>query len=309
MKSGLSDIGLEQSRIRERVALALSCRDSDQIPKVPGAGELCGENEGIQRMHNGLVVRAGAYHGEWMTEIIKSLKGHHEPQEEKVFAAVLDRLPETATMVELGSFWAYYSMWFHKSVKQPRCILVEPMAEKLEVGQAHFQMNDMNGTFLRGFVGSADNPEAMFNDWDGARYKLPMFSVDGLIARYGLSRIDVLHADVQGAETDMLRGAVRALRERRIGYLFISTHGCEHRSCLSQLTDHGYHIIAAHTPLESYSGDGLIAAHAPDLSGPDQVEISKRTPRLRELVRHHLACLRRRATDLLSRAKGSEANP
>lgn len=290
--------------MQERVALALSCRDSDQIPKVPGAGDLCGENERFQRMHNGVIVRAGAYHGKWMTEIIKSLKGHHEPQEEKVFAAVLDCLPETATMVELGSFWAYYSMWFHKSVKQPRCILVEPIAEKMEVGKTHFQMNGMTGTFLRGFVGNATIPEAMFNDWDGTRYQLPMFSVDGLMDRYELSRIDVLHADVQGAETGMLIGAERALRERRIGYLFISTHGCEHRLCLSQLAAHGYHVIAAHTPLESFSGDGLIVARAPDLSEPDHVEISKRTPRLQEQVRHHLACLKRRATTLLCRGTG-----
>jgi FkbM family methyltransferase len=289
----------------QRVALTSSCRDSDAIPKVPGAGELCGENLELQKMHNGITIRVGSYHGQWMTEVIRRLRGHHEPQEEKVFAAVLDCLPESATMVELGSFWAYYSMWFHKSVKQPRCILVEPIAEKLEAGKSHFQMNAMTGTFLRGFVGSADNPEAMFNDWDGARYQLPMFSVDGLMERFRLSRIDVLHADVQGAETDMLRGAERALHERRIGFLFISTHGCEHGPCLARLAAHGYHIIAAHTPLESFSGDGLIVAHAPGLSGPDHVEISRRTPPFRERVRQHLACLRRRAAALLGMGRGA----
>lgn len=36
-------------------------------------------------MHNGVKVIAGGYYGSWMTEIIRLLQGHHEPQEERVF--------------------------------------------------------------------------------------------------------------------------------------------------------------------------------------------------------------------------------
>lgn len=279
------------SACRARVAIAAACRDADPLPKVEGAGETFGEHGEFQRMHNGLVIRSGAYHGEWMTEIIRRLRGHHEPQEEKVFAEVLEYLPESATMVEVGSFWAYYSMWFHQRVRRPRCILVEPVAQKLAAGEEHFRLNHMNGTFIHAFVGHMSQPDAEFRDWDGSRLRLPMVSVDSLMKERAIETIDILHADVQGDEFDMLLGAEQALRDRRIGYLFISTHGCEHRRCLKYLTRLGYEIVAAHTVLESFSGDGLIAARAPGRSGPRQVGISRRPAPLWQRWRYGLTCL------------------
>lgn len=276
-----------------RVDIAASCRDCDMLPKSVQAGETFGEDDGLQRMHNGLVVRRGAYHGEWMTEIIRRLRGHHEPQEEKVFATVLEHLPESATMVEFGSFWAYYSMWFHQRIKRPSCILIEPNREKLAVGEEHFRLNRMHGTFIHGFVGRRSDPHAQFQDWDGARYDVPMISVDDLMAQRRLAMIDLLHADVQGAEFDMLAGAERALSERRIGYLFISTHGCEHDRCLGHLIGQGYRIVASHSILESFSADGLIVARAPDYPGPDHIDVSLRRANVLERLRYHLACMRR----------------
>ena len=276
-----------------RVEIAAACRDADSLPKVKGAGETFGEHNQFQRMHNGLVIRRGVYHGDWMTEVIRRLRGHHEPQEEKVFAAVLDYLPESATMIELGSFWGYYSMWFHQRVQQPRCILVEPIAENLTAGEEHFRLNHMNGTFIRAFVGRESRPDAEFLNWDGSRFRLPMVSVDGLMRERALETIDVLHTDVQGAEFDMLLGAERALAAWRIGYLFISTHGCEHGRCLKHLRARDYEILASHTVLESYSGDGLIAARSPKLLGPPPVKISRRPASLWQQWRYRVACLKR----------------
>ena len=92
---------------RARIDMTLRCRDCDHLPKVSGAGEVI-ERDGIprQRMHNGLLVRAGAYHGAWMVEIIERLRGHHEPQEEVVFSEVLRHCTPGGCMVELGAFWS-----------------------------------------------------------------------------------------------------------------------------------------------------------------------------------------------------------
>src|ERR1700735_2772689 len=91
---------------QRRIDLAVAVRDTDAIPKVPDAGEVTvRDGVPVQVMHNGVLVREGCYHGPWMTEIIRRLRGHHEPQEEFAFHAVLERLasdtPEP-TMVELG---------------------------------------------------------------------------------------------------------------------------------------------------------------------------------------------------------------
>ena len=267
---------MSESFQMERVKLTVSCRDCDSLPKVNGAGECFGDKQQFQRMHNGVVVHRGSYHGEWMTEIISQLRGHHEPQEEKVFAEVLSYIRSGACMLELGSFWAYYSMWFHQQIGSARCFCVEPVPEKLVVGEEHFRLNQMKGTFLHGFVGRTSDPHGKFMDWDGRKSDVPMISVDGLIKQFDLEKIDLLHADVQGAEYDMLLGADRALRIHRIGYAFISTHGHEHERCVSYLTRCGYRIIAAHSVLESFSGDGLIVARAPEHPGPDRVDISVR---------------------------------
>jgi FkbM family methyltransferase len=277
--------------MRKRIETTVSCHDCDALPKVPGAGEIVGNNSELQMMHNGVLVRRGGYHGEWMTEIIRRLRGHHEPQEEKAFAAILNSLPDSSTMVEVGSFWAYYSMWFHQKVKEPICVLVEPVIEKLAIGQENFALNGMNGTFINAFIGRYYRPDAEFIDWDGSLHKIPMLSIDQLITDHDLEHIDILHADIQGAEFDMLYGAKHALQEQQIHYLFISTHGCEHQRCLDYLLEQGYHIVAAHTVLESFSGDGLIVAKASKIHGPKEVDISRRKTPWIHRARYHIECI------------------
>ncbi|MGH7237078.1 MAG: hypothetical protein ACREGF_00910, partial [Candidatus Saccharimonadales bacterium] len=99
-----------------RVSMTISCRDSDYIPKIKNAGAITSRGgQQVQIMHNGLRVVVGGYHGEWMSRIIRELKGHHEPQEEKVFHEILKQLDDSAVMIELGAFWSYYSIWFNKT--------------------------------------------------------------------------------------------------------------------------------------------------------------------------------------------------
>ena len=90
------------------------CRDTDPIPKVRRAGHvvLLTDSRRVQIMHNGVQVVADGYYGAWMTKLIELCSGHHEPQEERIFHEVVSRLPPGGTMLEVGGFWAYYSIWF-----------------------------------------------------------------------------------------------------------------------------------------------------------------------------------------------------
>jgi hypothetical protein len=115
-------------------------------------------------------------------------------------------------------------------------------------------------------------------------------------------KIDLLHADVQGAEFDMLIGADRALRNHRIGYLFISTHDCEHERCLARLTACGYRIITAHSVLQSHSGYGLIVARTPEHPGPDRVDISVRKVCFAEQLRYEFSRMRQAMNRCVSRS-------
>jgi FkbM family methyltransferase len=259
----------DQRRIDQTIAV----RDTDVIPKVPDAGEVTKRNGvPVQVMHNGIVVREDCYGGAWMTEIIRRLRGHHEPQEELAFHTVLQRLvsdtPEPM-MVELGSFWAYYSLWAKQAIPAARLILVEPDAENLEVGQRNLELNGVEAsvTLHAAVGGDHDTTATVIWESDGLRHKNRMVSIDGLMRECALERIDLLVCDVQGAEVDALHGAARALAERRIRFLVVSTHHYRisrdpltHQRCLQLLQDAGVHIIAEHSVQESCSGDGLIVA-------------------------------------------------
>jgi FkbM family methyltransferase len=52
-----------------------------------------------------------------------------------------------------------------------------------------------------------------------ARRRVPGVTLDDFCAENGIEQIDLLKLDVEGAELDVLRGACRLLRERRIGCL------------------------------------------------------------------------------------------
>jgi FkbM family methyltransferase len=279
---------------QRRIDLTVAVRDTDVIPKVPDAGEVI-ERDGVpvQVMHNGIVVREGCYHGAWMTEIIRQLRGHHEPQEELAFHTVLERLasdtPEP-TMVELGSFWAYYSLWTKRAIPAARLILVEPDAANLEVGRRNLELNGVEASaILHAAIGSEhDATITLAWESDGRRHKTRQISIDGLMSEYRLERIDLLLCDVQGAEVAALRGATRALAERRLRFLVVSTHHhritgdpLTHQRCLQLVQDARVQIIAEHSVSESCSGDGLIVASTDprdnDLHAPVTITRSRDT--------------------------------
>jgi hypothetical protein len=89
---------------KRRIKMTAGCTDSRPIPKVARAGQTFQGPDGRhQLMHNGVKVIADCYYGRWMTELIRLLKGHHEPQEEEAFHEVLQHVPGRAVMVELGA--------------------------------------------------------------------------------------------------------------------------------------------------------------------------------------------------------------
>ena len=250
-----------------RIALTVSCRDTDRIPKVPGAGEVAG---GVQTMHNGVRVVEGGYYGEWMTEVIRTLRGHHEPQEEVAFHTILERLAATAgpspAMLELGSFWAYYSLWFLHRIPNGRAFLVEPDPADLDVGRRNFDLHGFEGTFHQAAVGRAKAPAMAFEcESDGLTRDVPVEGLASLLDRFRLDRLDLLFSDVQGAEWPLLDGARDVLAAGRVRFLVVSTHHhvisgdpLTHQRCLDLLRELGAHVILEHTVAESYSGDGLI---------------------------------------------------
>lgn len=255
-----------------RVRLTVSCTDCDALPKVPDAGSVR-EHDGtrVQVMHNGVLVEAGGYFGPWMDEVIRCLRGHHEPQEELVYARVLERLaadaPGTPSAIELGAFWAYYSLWFLHELPAGRVVAMEPDLENLELGRRNFALNRRSGTFLPGVVGPEPGRTLTFrSELRDADYEVLQYDLAALMDAGDLDRVDLLLCDIQGGETLFFDQAADLLRAGRVRFAVVSTHHhsisgdpLTHQHLLERLRGLGAHVIAEHTVGESFSGDGLIA--------------------------------------------------
>jgi FkbM family methyltransferase len=275
--------------IHARVRLTTSCHDCDDLPKVDAAGQVITREDGqrVQVMHNGVVVEAGGYFGDWMAEIIRCLRGHHEPQEELAFSRVLDRLAAEGrplTAIELGSFWAYYSLWFLQEFPDGRVVAMEPDPLNLEVGERNFALNGRTGTFLPGVIGPQPGELIEFvSETDGTTHSVPALSLETLMAAGDMEHVDLLLCDVQGGEQYFFPQALDLLRGGAVRFAIISTHHhsisgdpLTHQKLLDLFRDMGAHIVVEHTVGESFSGDGLIVvSFDPVLDGDFVIETSR----------------------------------
>jgi FkbM family methyltransferase len=253
----------------QRVQMTVGCRDCDSIPKVAGAGQVFHEDgRDIQLMHNGLRVVAGGYNGAWMQTIIEQLRGHHEPQEELIFDALMGHMGPEATMLELGGYWCYYSLWFLKDAPGRRSWAIEPNPEYLKVGSQNADLNSAQGlSFGQACIGPVSIPRVRFQTETAGVVDIPQITVPDLMRRLSLETLDLLHCDTQGAETGVIESCEALFRRRQVRFAMISTHAHQisgdpltHQRCLQMVRDYGGQILAEHDVHESFSGDGLITA-------------------------------------------------
>jgi len=187
-------------------------------------------------------------------------RGVHEPQEEVVFREVLKDVPEGGTMIELGAYWAFYSMWFAKEVKDARCYMIEPDEANRRLGQRNFAANGLVGKFFDGDVRPGG------------------FRLDRFMARNEIDFATIVHADIQGAERCLLEDSSDLLESRRVGQFFISTHSQKlHCVCQRIFEEHGYLILAsADFDDGTYCHDGVLVSRAPNIGGIEPIELPLR---------------------------------
>lgn len=256
---------------QERVAMTTSCRDTDAIPKCSDAGILTRfKHNNVQIMHNGLKVVSGGYYGNWMSKIISDLRGHHEPQEELIFYHLLKYVRSNSLMIELGAFWAYYSLWYLSAIKDSTAICIEPDPGNVAVGRKNAEINGLAERirFVEAWLGDEDLPSVAHHcESTGQPRSLPQLSMSGISDLAEGRVIEVLHCDTQGIEYGLIKSMKEAITAKRIRFLMLSTHHHSisrsrdtHRDCLSLLKDFGATVHAEHNIDESFSGDGLILA-------------------------------------------------
>ena len=121
-----------------------------------------------------------------------------------------------------------------------------------------------------------------------------MVAIDEFLQEHDIGEVDILHSDIQGAELDMLKGCANSIRDNKINFFVVSTHGNKHDSCKKILEDAGYIVCTEHSVEESVSADGLLAAHAPHISGVGKIEITKARLSLSQKVHRSLRKIKQR---------------
>jgi hypothetical protein len=219
------------------------------IERVPMAGVVEGTDVYLHNGHRVPLNGPDAYYGRF-SQILVINRGVHEPLEEFVFQEVLRRLRSSPLMIELGAYWGHYSMWLKKVRPDATVIMVEPVMERLAIGQANFARNGYGGEFIHASVGAGQ--------WE----------LDRFVAARGISHIDVLHVDVQGHEAVLLDGGRKALGEGLVDHLFVSTHSQDlHRHVVDALARLGYRVeVSSDFSEETTSYDGFVLAHGPNTS-------------------------------------------
>jgi len=236
--------------VADRIAAS---RLFSRIEKVPRAGTL---RDGVLTLHTGLKALPTAYHGYQFQIRAQRTGGIDDLEEETAFSRVLVCIGRGGVMVELGSFWAHYSLWFTSRVEGSVSYCIEPELRNLLYGVTNAELNGRRSSlvFLHNLIGARTDTTT----------DPPTLTIDQLVSFQGLPQIDILHADIQGAEAEMIEGASQTLASRLPRFVFISTHSDDlHRKCRAALDGHGYASPVSIPPFGEYHPDGLIvAAHA-----------------------------------------------
>lgn len=237
---------IKNNQYYHRFKEILSDPTNKLIKRVKSAGTI--EN-GIVTMYNDLKVYKNCYYDEF-SDIFWLNGGIHEPQEEYLFHSTLSKIrKKSPVMLELGSYWGFYSMSLLKKKPEAKCYCIEAGEREMQSGKANFELNGMEAEFTLGAIAN-----------NGIR-------VDDFLSERGVAHLDILHSDIQGYEAQMLSGAKEYFLAKAIDYVFISTHSQElHSTCLDFLKNVEYNIVASVDLDETFSCDGLIVAQNPRLA-------------------------------------------
>jgi len=215
------------------------------IPRCRHAGKKLKHNgEEIVVMSNGLVVSAHGYYGKF-SDVLVTNYGVHEAAEERLISAIFDRAPEDAVMVEVGAYWAFYTVWFLRAVLNGRAWCVEADEKNRKIGLYNLALNGVTSEdFSIGFVKTGY--------WESYANAI------------GLPRsIYCILIDIQGYETALVPDLVSAIASGKlqVGYIMVGTHSHEaHEQVLTELRDDaGLRVVAAlDFDNETFFHDGMI---------------------------------------------------
>ena len=207
-------------------------------------------------------------------------------EDPKTMNAFLSWLKPGSVFYDLGANAGYFSLLANRVITEGKIYSFEPSPAARQLLEMHLELNSAKITTdtisLLPFAISDTEKQIEFSDshipkegntyikgspiFSGTENRITVqcYSVDGL-QEQGFEKPDVMKIDVEGAEYDVLQGAVNTLQRYKPGIL-LATHDCHlpgvQEKCVQLLKQLGY--IVKHTGNYNKQMDGLddyIAIH------------------------------------------------
>jgi hypothetical protein len=208
----------------------------------------------------------------------------------KMFSNILNNIDnkDNPIMIELGSFWALWSLFFRKQYPNGKNILVELGKRQLYVGVRNFLNNNFDcqyyhggfniessGTFNHKLTDIEYNPmtnsginidNLISNDlelnanFDNLKLTGNNLDFNKIYKDNNLDIIDILHMDIQGSELLFIKDIIEYVNNKKILNIVIATHCYEiHKEIITILNTNNYEIII-NEDYGTIGGDGYIYA-------------------------------------------------
>lgn len=173
-------------------------------------------------------------------------------------------ISDTPVMLELGSNFALYSLLFRQMCPSAKNILVELISNQLKVGEKNFELNGHDYSSYLGGIGLKTSQTANdgtnivsmdelknfpeYREYIGAiatdTQIGPELSIEALWKNENISTLDVLHADIQGSEVELMNVLSSSGKLETIKAIFIATHSNSiHEQIKKSLSANNFNII------------------------------------------------------------------
>lgn len=208
-----------------------------------------------------------------------------------IFLSILKEIEsETVTFIELGAGYGDWCMALNgvirkklvdTDIEHATCYAVEAEPKHVQWCMKHFGIWKIEGEVIPCII-SDDNKEYKFavdKDPSGSygqsvlltdsvlrtagnllrRKAITVYGLklDTLMRLKGITHINMIDMDVQGNEVRVVKGAIKAIKEGRIDYWKVGTHGDKYNNQLKKLLSPYYELVVDVYPYSIGNVDGL----------------------------------------------------
>jgi FkbM family methyltransferase len=175
--------------------------------------------------------------------------GTYERHMQRLFR---ERIWPGAIVFDVGANVGFFTLLASKLAGDSgRVYAFEPLPRNLNFLERHVQINELANVHVEALAVAATSGDAHFRIAqhasmgglaEGGDLRVVTTSLDDLIASGRVKRPDFIKMDIEGAESDALRGAARLLANGPLT-IALSTHGWQqHENCRAILTEAGFDV-------------------------------------------------------------------